>query len=159
MAVVEAVGGRYLPLALTPFGSGGGQEDNNNNNTDHGRRSQRARREKGGGGGGGGGTRYMLEWASVLTLLRGEGVRSLLVEGGGRVINDLLALANRGVHVVDSLLVAIAPVFFGDGGVSVCPTRPYVMDETMRIVPGPRLADVVWTQMGEDMLMCGRVMR
>lgn len=137
VAIVEAVGGRYLPLALTRIG---GQ-------TEEVRRKQH------------GGTRYLLEWASILGLLTDRAIKSVLVEGGGRIINDLLSLANRGVHVLDSLLVTIAPVFFGDGGVSVCPTRPYVMDETMRIVPGPRLADVAWMPMGEDMVMCGRVMR
>lgn len=126
---VESVGGRYLPIV--PGKSGAGQAE--------------------------GPKRYSLEWDMVLKTLWDEGMESLMVEGGGQVINDLLALANRGFDVVDSVIITIAPTWLGRGGVTVAPDRP--VDEQRRSMPGPRLGQVSWTQMGEDMVMCGRVMR
>ncbi|KAG7194045.1 2,5-diamino-6-(ribosylamino)-4(3H)-pyrimidinone 5'-phosphate reductase [Scheffersomyces spartinae] len=45
-------------------------------------------------------------------------IRSIMVEGGATVINDLLTLGNY-----DSLIVTIGPVFLGDKGVVVSPQR------------------------------------
>lgn len=128
--VVEAVGGRYLPVGVTRR---------------HGAEAGRQRRRAG------------LAWESALAVLRAEGVESLMVEGGGRVINDLLELCNGGVDVVDSVIVTIAPVWLGSGGVTVAPDR--VLDGQGKGVPGPRLGGVSWVQMGEDMVLCGKVAR
>ncbi|ROW09585.1 hypothetical protein VMCG_02536 [Cytospora schulzeri] len=86
-----------------------------------------------------------------------EGINSVMVEGGGMVINDLLLLANKGLDVIDSVIITIAPVWLGNGGVTVAPERP--VDGDLRQVPGPRLTDVIWNQMGDDMVLCGRIMR
>lgn len=91
-------------------------------------------------------------WEEVLKVLWEEGIESLMVEGGGRVMNDLLALANSGVDVVDSVIVTIAPVWLGAGGVVVAPERN---KETAS--GGPRLESVTWSQMGEDIVLCGRI--
>jgi diaminohydroxyphosphoribosylaminopyrimidine deaminase/5-amino-6-(5-phosphoribosylamino)uracil reductase len=47
---------------------------------------------------------------AALSLLRRAGIRSLLVEGGGRVVTALLA-----GHLVDRLIVACAPRILGRG--------------------------------------------
>ncbi|HZB78964.1 MAG TPA: GTP cyclohydrolase II [Actinomycetota bacterium] len=47
---------------------------------------------------------------AALSLLRGAGIRSLLVEGGGRVITALLA-----ARLVDRVIVACAPRILGSG--------------------------------------------
>lgn len=125
----------------------------------------------------------VLTWASVLRTLRARGVDSVMVEGGGRVIEDLLGLANGGAGLVDAVVVTIAPRWLGRGGVSVAPGRPVggrsgggddgdgeaegegegkaAAEEGMRLVPGPgpRLGDVRWVQMGVDMVLCGRIAR
>ncbi|CAN8102736.1 unnamed protein product [Discula destructiva] len=129
-AVVEGVGGRYVPVPV-PL----------------------VEVEAGGGEGGGGGQRPRLGWEAVLGVLSGLGVVSVMVEGGGRVINDLLALSNGGVDVVDSVVVTVAPVWLGAGGVAVAPAR------VGEGVPGPRLGGVTWVQMGEDAVLCGRIQR
>lgn len=91
------------------------------------------------------------EWADVLGLLAREGVGSVMVEGGGEVINSLLAPpANR---FVDSVIVTIAPTWLGQGGVVVSPPRPG------REATPVRLTDVVWCPLGEDVVLCGRIAR
>lgn len=99
--------------------------------------------------------RVRVEWADLLGMLAREGVGSVMIEGGGAVINELLALVNRGEDVVDSVIVTIAPTWLGDGGVRVAPPR----GSDGQGVPGPRLREVTWTQMGEDMVLCGKVKR
>ncbi|KAI3397772.1 hypothetical protein diail_10425 [Diaporthe ilicicola] len=129
---VEAVGGRYLAIeAGGTAGQGEAEAD--------------------------GSRRLLSTWDSILGVLWEEGINSVMVEGGGRIINDLLLLANEGLDVVDSVIITIAPVWLGSGGVTVAPERP--VDADMRRVPGPRLTDVMWSQMGDDMVLCGRIMR
>lgn len=48
--------------------------------------------------------------SAVLDLLRGRGLRRILVEGGGRTVSDFVAAG-----VVDRLWLTIAPVLIGDG--------------------------------------------
>ncbi|KAJ4390548.1 2,5-diamino-6-(ribosylamino)-4(3H)-pyrimidinone 5'-phosphate reductase [Gnomoniopsis smithogilvyi] len=127
----EGVGGRYIPVPVKAWGE------------------TRAEAEDA--------KRASLAWESVVAVLRAEGVESLMVEGGGRVINDLLELSNNGVDVVDSVIVTVAPVWLGSGGVTVSPDRP--VDGQGNGRPGPRLGDVRWVQMGEDMVLCGKVAR
>lgn len=150
-AVLEGVGGRYIAVEGVGRGGGGG-----------GRGEGRGEGEKAGMGkeaeaGEEDGSRPVLTWDSIFGLLWEEGINSVMVEGGATVINDLLLLANEGLDVVDSVIVTIAPVWLGAGGVTVSPERP--VDAQMRRVPGPRLTDVMWSQMGDDMVLCGRIMR
>jgi 2,5-diamino-6-(ribosylamino)-4(3H)-pyrimidinone 5'-phosphate reductase len=90
-------------------------------------------------------------WTAILDALVEEGVRSVMVEGGGGVINDLLVPANIGL--VDSVIVTIAPVWLGKGGVQVCPDAR--VDGGHR-VPVSRLKDVKWVPLGEDIVLCGQ---
>ncbi|KAB8261588.1 dihydrofolate reductase-like domain-containing protein [Aspergillus pseudonomiae] len=93
-----------------------------------------------------------LDWTAVLECLRSEGLKSVMVEGGGMVINSLLE--PRWAHLVDSVIVTIAPTWLGQGGVVVSPRRRV---EGGQPVPAARLKDVRWYPFGEDVVLCGRV--
>ncbi|KAJ6257176.1 hypothetical protein Dda_8062 [Drechslerella dactyloides] len=93
-------------------------------------------------------------WEDVLAALQRLGVRSVMVEGGGRVINSLLEEEQQGL--VDAVVVTIAPTWLGQGGVVVSPQRTTTATATAGFVP-PRLRDVTWVPMGEDVVVCGRL--
>lgn len=61
-----------------------------------------------------------MEWHTVLCALKGIGINSVMVEGGGYVINSLLSMASP---PVDSLIITIGPVFLGEKGVPVSPAE------------------------------------
>lgn len=88
-------------------------------------------------------------WEYLVGVLAGLGVGSVMVEGGGRVINDLLRAENR--RFVDAVVVTVAPVYLGEGGVQVCPER------AERGEAAVRLADVQWLGLGRDVVMAARV--
>ncbi|KAI5848196.1 riboflavin biosynthesis protein RibD domain-containing protein [Tricharina praecox] len=87
-------------------------------------------------------------WKTVLETIAALGLDSVMVEGGGKVINGLLRRENRGF--VDSVVVTVAPVYLGTGGVNVCPPR---VVETQAAV---RFTDVLWTVLGNDVVMAAR---
>ncbi|KAL9122424.1 MAG: hypothetical protein Q9187_001024 [Circinaria calcarea] len=96
---------------------------------------------------------YKLRWEAIFKALAAEGIRSVMVEGGGTVINDLLQPEHA--SLINSVIVTIAPTYLGTGGVVVCPTRNF--DEAGRPRPVARFQDVRWQPMGEDVVMCGRL--
>tara|TARA_R110002003_G_scaffold25_21_gene1293 strand:- start:1597 stop:2223 length:627 start_codon:yes stop_codon:yes gene_type:complete len=91
-----------------------------------------------------------ISWSDILEVLAEEGVSSVMVEGGGAVINDLLSPSN--LELVDSVIVTIAPVWLGKGGVQVCPDERV---ESGNKVPVGRLKDVKWVPLGDDVVLCG----
>ncbi|KAF2635389.1 bacterial bifunctional deaminase-reductase [Massarina eburnea CBS 473.64] len=91
-------------------------------------------------------------WKNILELLWNEGVESVMVEGGGSVINALLE--PESVGCVDSVIVTVAPVWLGKGGVAVVPEERRD-GEGKKIAVG-RLRDVRWVPLGEDVVVCGR---
>ncbi|KAK4178227.1 putative 5-amino-6-uracil reductase [Triangularia setosa] len=98
------------------------------------------------------GEKGRFEWGDVLRVLGKEGLKSVMVEGGGEVINSLLAEPEN--RLVDSVIVTIAPTWLGQGGVVVSPPP--------RREGGPpqlRLGDVSWQPHGEDVVLCGRILR
>lgn len=97
--------------------------------------------------------RYRLKWEAVLKALSAEGIRSVMVEGGGKVINDLL-LANHS-HLINSVIVTIAPTYLGREGVLVSPAAK--RDGSGRPQPVLRFKQVKWQPMGEDVVMCAKV--
>lgn len=101
------------------------------------------------------GEKGRFEWADVLAALKTEGIKSVMVEGGGEVINSLLVPA--GNAFVDSVIVTIAPTWLGQGGVVVSPPR--TTDESGLPAPPVRLTDVAWCPLGEDVVLCGRIQR
>ncbi|KAL2153261.1 hypothetical protein VTH82DRAFT_4416 [Thermothelomyces myriococcoides] len=101
------------------------------------------------------GRKGRFEWEDVLGALERKGIRSVMVEGGGEVINSLLADDNKAF--VDSVIVTIAPTWLGKDGVVVSPSRT----EGLGGEPPEqlRLTDVIWCPMGEDVVLCGRIAR
>jgi 2,5-diamino-6-(ribosylamino)-4(3H)-pyrimidinone 5'-phosphate reductase len=89
------------------------------------------------------------EWQAVLEVLGSRGIRSIMVEGGGKVINSLLRRDNLGL--VDSVIVTIAPTWLGKGGVVVSPDREEGKEQSAM----GRLRDVRWCPLGEDVVLCG----
>ncbi|KAL2208840.1 bacterial bifunctional deaminase-reductase [Sarocladium strictum] len=90
-------------------------------------------------------------WADILQALHREKLRSVMVEGGAQIINSLLHPSNH--SLVDSIIVTIAPVWLGQGSVTVSPER--VQDENGTALPVARLSDVSWHPFGEDVVLCG----
>lgn len=97
-------------------------------------------------------------WTDVLRTLSEEGLDSVMIEGGGSVINSLLTLEQAGEQeLVDSVIVTIAPTWLGAGGVLVCPPRAAGKDG--QPAPPVRLRDVSWHPLGEDVVLCGKILR
>lgn len=92
-----------------------------------------------------------IRWVDILKLLSFEYQKSVMIEGGGSVINDLLSPTN--IDLVDSVIVTVAPTWLGRGGVQVCPEA---REENGVRVPVARLTDVKWVPLGEDVVLCGR---
>ncbi|KAI1275341.1 dihydrofolate reductase-like domain-containing protein [Xylaria sp. FL0933] len=89
-----------------------------------------------------------LNWCTILAAVRQEGLRSIMIEGGGEVINSLLS---EEADLVDSVIVTIAPIWLGRGGVTVSPTRTNINR------PAARLCDTTWMPLGDDIVLCGRI--
>lgn len=92
-----------------------------------------------------------LRWKSILQAIRAKGIRSIMVEGGGGVINALLSTENA--SIVDSVIITIAPTWLGQGGVVVSPPRT----AGQNALPVARLKQTVWRQLGDDCVLCGNV--
>ncbi|KAK7751538.1 2,5-diamino-6-(ribosylamino)-4(3H)-pyrimidinone 5'-phosphate reductase [Diatrype stigma] len=112
--------------------------------------------------------RQRFDWRTILAAVRAEGLRSIMIEGGGEVINSLLSPENN--ELIDSVIVTIAPTWLGRGGVVVSPPRQLGEGDGgggdgkgegkgARPPPGPaaRLANPTWLPLGEDVVLCGRI--
>ncbi|CCU76680.1 hypothetical protein BGHDH14_bgh00294 [Blumeria hordei DH14] len=86
-----------------------------------------------------------VDWMTILSKLNELGIKSLMVEGGATVINDILKQKNR--HLLTSVIMTIAPIFMGAGGVTVSPTTENECE------PVCRLENVTWLPMGKDAVM------
>lgn len=92
-----------------------------------------------------------ISWSNIFTALFGNGLRSIMVEGGGIVLSELLRPHHA--HLLDSVVVTIAPTFMGNGGTAVSPDS--TVDRQGMPMP-TRLTNVRWQPMGdEDVVMCG----
>lgn len=80
-------------------------------------------------------------WDSIYASLWQEGIGSVMVEGGARVINDLLVLGKY-----DSLIITVGPVFLGDKGVAVAPQKA---EDDLQMVSW-------WTGIQDSVLMAKR---
>ncbi|GJN66871.1 2,5-diamino-6-(ribosylamino)-4(3H)-pyrimidinone 5'-phosphate reductase [Purpureocillium lilacinum] len=99
-------------------------------------------------------TRPRFRWEDIFAALAAEGLTSVMVEGGGQVINALLHPSCQGL--VDSVIVTIAPTWLGQGGVVVSPER--VTDaQSGEPVAAARLSGVSWLPLGEDVVLCGKL--
>ena len=93
------------------------------------------------------------KWEDIMQVLTSRGIRSLMVEGGATVINELLSQRYR--QLVDSVIITIAPVWLGEGGVRVEPLRW----EGLEGENETRLMGVTSHRLGNDTVVCGRVKR
>lgn len=81
------------------------------------------------------------EWKDLFDILYQEhGLKSIMVEGGANVINQLLLKSS----FVDSLIITVGPVYLGEEGVSVSPAKPL------------ELKDINWWKGTSDVVMCAR---
>ena len=87
-------------------------------------------------------------WSEILHVLGDLGLGSVMVEGGGAVINDLLRPENMGL--VDTVVITVAPVYLGQGGVNVSPVRNEPGS------PAACFRDVNWAILGRDVVMAAR---
>lgn len=83
---------------------------------------------------------------AALAMLRREGLESLLVEGGAAMITSLLSL-----HVVDRVIVSIAPRLLGAGLEAIGDLG------TQRVSEGLALEDSIVRMAGRDLLIAGDV--
>ncbi|KAL8729945.1 MAG: hypothetical protein Q9166_004390 [cf. Caloplaca sp. 2 TL-2023] len=97
--------------------------------------------------------RWRLRWEAILRALAAEGIRSVMVEGGGMVINELLRPEHS--NLVSSVVVTVAPTYLGQGGVAISPAPS--LNAQGRPQPALRFKDVRWQTFGEDAVMCGRI--
>jgi 2,5-diamino-6-(ribosylamino)-4(3H)-pyrimidinone 5'-phosphate reductase len=94
-----------------------------------------------------------ISWDNIFKALFAEGIKSVMVEGGGVVLSELLK--PRHAHLLDSVIVTIAPTFMGKDGTAVSPDP--TVDRHGRPI-ATRLQNVRWQPMGdEDVVMCGRL--
>lgn len=96
---------------------------------------------------------HKLKWTDVLKALSTEGLRSVMIEGGGAVINSLLL--PEYFSLISSVIVTIAPTWLGKGGVVVSPQRR--LDTGGKPIAAARLDHVEWHPFGEDVVLCGKV--
>lgn len=83
-----------------------------------------------------------MNWEEVFIALKTEfGLKSVMVEGGGIVINDLL----QRPHLVDSLIITIGATYLGSEGVEVSPLVEI------------KLSDVDWWRGIRDSVLCARL--
>ncbi|KAK4454309.1 riboflavin biosynthesis protein RibD domain-protein [Podospora aff. communis PSN243] len=99
--------------------------------------------------------RGRFRWTDVLGAIAREGFESVMVEGGGEVINSLLKAPEN--ELVDSVIVTVAPTWLGKGGVVVSPER--TVDANGEPKPPVRLTEVEWHPLGEDIVLCGKIKR
>ena len=92
-------------------------------------------------------------WEGILQALGAQGIRSVMIEGGGAVLNELLN--PEYAAFIDSVIVTIAPTYLGRGGVVVSPERR--TDETGSFRAAVKFTDVKWQPLGEDVVMCGKL--
>ncbi|KAF4437415.1 riboflavin biosynthesis protein RibD domain-containing protein [Fusarium austroafricanum] len=97
--------------------------------------------------------RMRFDWNDVFNALYHENLSSVMVEGGGQIINSLLD--SRYHDSVDSVIVTVAPTWLGRGGVVVSPNR--IQDSAGVPVPAARLSEVSWHPFGEDVVLCGKL--
>lgn len=94
-------------------------------------------------------------WNSILHVVIGEGLDSIMIEGGGQIINSLLGSPDN--ELIDSVIVTIAPTWLGQGGVVVSPPRAAGVDG--KPFAPIRLTGTSWYPLGEDVVLCGKILR
>ena len=93
-----------------------------------------------------------LDWEALFPIFYREGIRSIMIEGGGKVLSELLK--PKYGNCVDSVVITIAPTFLGKNGVQVSPDTSYEGGQAIQT----RLTDIKWQPMGQsDMVLCAHL--
>jgi riboflavin biosynthesis pyrimidine reductase len=82
-------------------------------------------------------------WSDILSALTARGIKSLMIEGGARVISDVLSEG-----VADVVIITIAPVFLGRDAIAVAPSLDLEW-----------LQDVESISVAKDVVVAGRIQR
>ncbi|KAJ0422532.1 dihydrofolate reductase-like domain-containing protein [Aspergillus carlsbadensis] len=96
---------------------------------------------------------WRLRWEPILRALASEGIKSVMIEGGGRVLSELLN--PEYTEFIDSIIVTIAPTYLGSGGVGVSPDSKRDAQGKPNAALNPR--EVKWVPMGQNVIMCGKI--
>lgn len=83
----------------------------------------------------------------VLKVLAGKSIKSVMVEGGAKIIEHVI---NSASTFINTTIITIAPVYLGQGGVKVSPNS----DATAPDKPAMRFTNVTWIPLGQDVAMC-----
>lgn len=93
-----------------------------------------------------------LDWNALFSIFYREGIKSIMIEGGGKVLSELLH--PRYTNSIDSVIITIAPTFFGRSGVEVSPETAFDGQQPLQT----RLLDIKWQGMGaSDMVLCAHL--
>lgn len=83
-----------------------------------------------------------VDWHDLFIQLKSQfGLKSIMVEGGGIVINDLL----QRPHLIDALVITVGATFLGSEGVEVSPLIEI------------NLKDISWWKGTRDSVLCSRL--
>ncbi|KNG85767.1 riboflavin-specific deaminase [Aspergillus nomiae NRRL 13137] len=96
---------------------------------------------------------WRLRWEAILRALASEGVKSVMIEGGGTVLSELLN--PEYTEFIDSIIVTVAPTYLGSGGVPVSPDSKRDEQGKPNAALNPR--EVKWMPLGQNVIMCGRI--
>ena len=91
-----------------------------------------------------------MDWDRMLQALADRNIRSIMIEGGASIINDLL----RRPNLIDSVIVTIAPTYLGKEGVQVAPVAAIVNGQRQNVAT---LQQVQWCRFGQDIVLGGRL--
>lgn len=96
---------------------------------------------------------WRLRWEAIFRALASEGIKSVMIEGGGTVLSELLNPEYS--PLVDSIIVTVAPTYLGRGGVPVCADQKRDQQGKPTAALNPK--DVQWTPLGQNVIMCGKI--
>lgn len=96
---------------------------------------------------------WRIRWEAILRALAAEGIQSVMIEGGGTILSELLNPEYS--DFIDSIIVTVAPTYLGRGGVTVSPDSKQDDEGKPKAALNP--GDVTWTPLGQNVIMCGKI--
>lgn len=96
---------------------------------------------------------WRLRWEAILRALASEKIKSVMIEGGGTVLSELLN--PEYTDFVDSVIVTIAPTYLGRNGVNVSPDSK--VDPSGKPIAALTPREITWQPLGVNMIMCGKI--
>lgn len=84
------------------------------------------------------------EYSDIFNILYNKyNIKSIMIEGGARIINDLLNVKNN--SILDSLIITIGPTFLGKDGIEVNPSNSL------------NLNNINWWSCNNDSVLCAHI--